>query len=79
MLAQPLALQLSLGARGRLEELLKRASLLEGKQDNLGYAAFMVPIKIGGTLAKTDTSELGKALLNSALERSGLLDGLLGK
>jgi hypothetical protein len=79
VLAQPLALQLTLGARGRLADLLKRASLLEDKQDNLGYVAFVVPIKIGGTLAKTDTSELGKALINSALERSGLFDSLLGK
>ncbi|MEO7598143.1 MAG: hypothetical protein ABIV50_04380 [Opitutus sp.] len=79
VLAQPLALQLSLGARGQLADLLKRAGLLDTKQDALGYAAFSVPIKVGGTLAKTDTSELRKALLNSALEKTGLLDSILGK
>jgi hypothetical protein len=79
ILAQPLALQLSLGARGQLADLLKRAGLLDTKQDQLGYAAFSVPIKVGGTLAKTDTSELRNALLNSALEKSGLLDSILGK
>lgn len=79
LLQQPLSVQLNLGARGKLADLLKRAGLLEAKQDNLGYAAFITPIKVAGTLAKTDTSELKKTLLNSALEKSGLLDSLLGK
>lgn len=79
VLAQPLNLQLNLGARGRFADLLKRAGLLDATQDNLGYTGFLTPIKIGGTLAATDTRELRDVLLNSALERSGLLDGLLGK
>jgi hypothetical protein len=79
VLAQPLALQLSLGARGRLAELLERAGLLDTTQDSLGYAAFSMPIRLSGSLANTDTSELRNALLNSALERSGLLDSILGK
>ena len=76
---QALELQLRLGARGRLGDLMKRAGLLEASQDNLGYAVFSVPLKLGGTLAKTDTSAIRDALLNSALERSGLLDSLFGR
>jgi hypothetical protein len=76
---QALELQLSLGARGRLGELMKRAGLLEASEDNLGYAAFAVPLKLGGTLAKPDASGIRAALLNSALERSGLLDSLFGR
>lgn len=79
ILAQPLSLQLNLGARGRFAALLKRAGLLDRTQDSLGYTSFLQPIKVGGTLAATDTTELRNALLNSALERSGLLDGILGK
>jgi len=74
-----MAAQLSLGTRGRLGDLLKRAGLLEAQQDSLGYSAFSVPLKLGGTLAKPDTSAVRDALLNSALERSGLLDGIWGK
>ena len=79
LLAQPLDLELNLGARGKLADLLKRAKLLEETQDNLGYASFITPIKIGGTLAKTDASQLRDAILGSALEKSGILDRVLGK
>ncbi len=74
--SQPLELQLNLGARGRLGDLMKRAGLLEAQQDTLGYAAFAVPLKLGGTLTKPDTSAIRDALINSALQRSGLLDSL---
>ena len=77
--AQAMAVQLSLGTRGRLGDLMKRAGLLEAQQDNLGYAAFAVPLKLGGTLAKPDSSAIRDALLNSGLEKSGLLDGLFKK
>jgi hypothetical protein len=79
LVAQALELQLNLGARGRLGDLMKRAGLLEAQQDSLGYAAFAVPLKLGGTLAKPDTGAIRDALLNSALERSGLLDSLFGR
>jgi len=79
VLAQPLTLELKLGARDKLAKLIKRARLIEEKQDDLGYAAFVTPIKLGGTLAKPDASELAKALANSALETNGLLDRVLGK
>jgi hypothetical protein len=79
VLAQPMEVELHLGARGKLGDLIKRAGLLDPVQDNLGYSAFAVPLKISGTLGSPDTSAIRTALLNSALERSGLLDGLLGK
>lgn len=77
LLGQPLSLQLTLSARGKTGDLMKRAGLLDTKQDNLGYTAFAMPIKIGGTLSNPDTRELRNALLNSALEKSGLLNGLI--
>ena len=76
LLAQPLQAQLTLGTRGRLGDLMKRAGLLEPQLDNLGYSAFAVPLKLGGTLERPDSSAIRDALLNSALERSGLLDSL---
>lgn len=79
LLAQPLQAQLSLGTRGRLGDLMKRAGLLEPQLDNLGYSAFAVPLKLGGTLGRPDTAAIRDALLNSALERSGLLDSLFGR
>lgn len=77
--AEPLELDLTLGARGKLADLIKRARLLQDKQDDLGYSAFGTPFKIGGTLAKPDASDLGKAILNSGLETNGLIDRMLGK
>ena len=79
VVAQPLEVQLALGTRGRLGDLMKRAGLLDAQQDNLGYSAFLVPLKLGGTLARPDGSAIRDALLNSALEKSGLLDSLFGK
>ena len=79
LLAQPLDMQLSLAARGKLGDLIRRAGLLEKTQDSLGYAPFAVPLHIGGTLGNPDTNDIRTALLNSALERSGLLDSLMGK
>lgn len=79
VVSQALDLQLNLGARGRLGDLMKRAGLLEATSDSLGYAAFTVPLRVGGTLARPDTSAIRDALLNSALERSGLLDSLFGR
>ncbi|MEO6874025.1 MAG: hypothetical protein ABI222_04310 [Opitutaceae bacterium] len=78
LVSQALDLQLTLGVRGHLADLMKRAGLLEKQQDGLGYAAFSVPLTVGGTPAKPDTSAIRRALLNSALERSGLLDSVFG-
>lgn len=79
LLKSVIALSFQLGARGKLGERIKSIGLLDAKTDPLGYAAFNVPLKIGGTLENPDTGELQRALLNAALEKSSLLNGLLGK
>ncbi len=76
LLQQALDLELTLAARGRLGELLGQVKLLKAEQDALGYTSFTTPIRIGGTMAKTDTSDLQRKLLNLALERSGVGDAL---
>ncbi len=76
LLQQALDLELTLAARGRLGELLGQVKLLKPEQDALGYTSFTTPIRIGGTMAKTDTSDLQRKLLNLALERSGVGDAL---
>jgi hypothetical protein len=72
LLQQALDVQLTLAARGRLGELLGQVKLLKAEQDALGYTSFTTPIRIGGTLARTDTSDLQRRMLNLALERSGV-------
>jgi hypothetical protein len=47
---------------------------LETQADELGYLACTLPLKIGGTLGKPDTSELNKALATLALEKGGASD-----
>jgi hypothetical protein len=74
---QPLDLRLQLGARGHLADLMNRASLLDGKKDDLGYAGFTVPVHVGGTLSSPDTNELKAALVKAAA--GSLLNSLLGK
>jgi hypothetical protein len=74
---QPLDLRLQLGARGHLADLMNRASLLDGKKDDLGYVGFTVPVHVGGTLSNPDTSELKAALVKAAA--GSLLNSLLGK
>lgn len=72
LLDQTLDMQFSLGTRGRLGELMGQAKLLKPEKDNLGYTAFSAPIKVGGTLDKTDASDLQRKLVNLALEKSGV-------
>ncbi len=77
LLSQALDLRLQLWAQGKTADLMKRASLLTGQQDNLGYTAFLTPIRIIGTLENPDTSEFRNALLKAA--GSSLLNNLLGR
>ncbi|HYP17940.1 MAG TPA: hypothetical protein VEQ65_12080, partial [Opitutus sp.] len=76
LLQQSLDMQLTLAARGRLGELLGQVKMIKAEKDSLGYSALTTPIKIGGTLAQTDTSDLKNKLLNVALEKSGVGDAL---
>ena len=54
VLAQAMDVRLALGTRGRLGDLMQRAGLLEAQRDNLGYSAFTVPLKLGGTWNRED-------------------------
>jgi len=77
LLGQALDLRLQLGARGKTADLMNRAYLLNGQQDNLGYTGFVAPIHIGGTLENPDTSDFRNALLKAA--GGSLLNNLLGR
>ena len=76
LLQQALDLRITLGARGRLGELLSQWKLLKAEKDNLGYTAFVAPIKIGGTVGNTDARDFQAKLLSVALEKSGVGDAL---
>lgn len=82
LLAQSLAMQFQLGARGRTGEVLKALGALDtGRTDDLGYLASTLPLKVTGTLGKPDTGELQAALVRLAYEKSGagdLLNRFLG-
>jgi hypothetical protein len=74
ILDDSLAMEFTLRARGRQGELLKYLGALEPQTDDLGYATCTVPLKVGGTLGKPDTSELNSKLAALALEKSGFGD-----
>ena len=83
-LGQPLDLNLQIGARGRLENLMNSVTLLDGRQDELGYNSMSEPVYLGGTLENIDQSALKKILIEAALRKakSSLLEnlgGLLGR
>ncbi len=86
MFDEAVALEFKLRARGHTGDLFKYLGALEAQADELGYLACTLPLKVGGTLGKPDTSELNKALATLALEKSGasdkasdLLNKLFGK
>ncbi len=74
LLEDALTMEFKLRARGRQGELLKYLGALEPQVDDLGYAAFALPLKIGGTLGRPDTSELSGKLTALALEKSGVTE-----
>lgn len=74
LLDDVIAMAFTLRARGRNAELLKYLGVLDAQTDDLGYAACTVPLKIGGTLGRPDTSELNNRLANLALEKGGVTD-----
>lgn len=74
LLDETLAMEFKLRARGYTAELFKKLGKLEPQADELGYAACTLPLKVGGTLGKPDTSELSNALASLAVEKSGVLD-----
>lgn len=54
LLEQPLNVELSLAARGKIEKQLRQLHLLSGVRDELDYAKAKETITLGGTLARPD-------------------------
>lgn len=69
-----LALELQLRARGRPAELLRGLGALEELPDEWGYAAAGLPLRVHGTLARPDASDLGVRLAALALERNPIAE-----
>ncbi len=67
---QAIALDLQLGAQGKTEELLKKAGLLTGRKDELGYSAFGQNVHLGGTLAQIDASQWNALLIKAATPKT---------
>lgn len=81
-LQQALAMEFNLKARGHTGDALRYLHLVAPEADELGYLACTLPLRVSGTLAAPDTSEVRSALAGLALEKSGatdLLNRLLGK
>jgi hypothetical protein len=67
-------LDLRLRARGRPAELMKYLGVLDGKPDDLGYAACTIPVRLEGSLQKPDTTQLSNRLVALAVEKTGLTE-----
>jgi hypothetical protein len=67
--ARPLTLELQLGVRGNLADLLSTAGLLSSAKDKLGYALLDQPILFGGTLEKIDDSQWRALLAKAATQK----------
>ena len=50
--------------------------LLKAEKDDLGYTAFVTPIKLSGTLLNTDSRDFQNKLLEVALGKSGVGDAI---
>ena len=81
---QPLHVEVQLAAKDHMALLLGKLNLLGQQRDDKGYTLMNSPFAVGGTIAKTDNSQLwrivGKAALTSVVPAaSKLLEGLLGR
>jgi hypothetical protein len=63
LLAEPLALDLNLRARGHAADLLRTAGLLAAARDDLGYSACTLPFDIVGTASNPDMDDFRNSLL----------------
>jgi len=76
---QTLELDLQLGARERVAELLGKAGLLKETKDHLGYLPLNKPIQVKGSLGTPDNSDLKEALRGLALQKADdLLQRMIG-
>lgn len=64
--AQPLALDLKFGAKGRIAQLLETAGLLSADKSEQGYTLLRQPIHFGGTLEQVDNSAWRDLLVKAA-------------
>lgn len=69
-----LAMEFKLRARGRQGELLKFLGVLDPQADELGYLPCTVPLRIAGSLARPDASEINVKLAALALEKAGVTE-----
>lgn len=67
LLDQPLTVNYTLAARGKVEQLLGKMRVLDGTKDDLGYAKMKDVGTIGGTLSRPDPSQLFLRLAQSKL------------
>ncbi len=79
--SQPLALDLDIGARGRLGIILGIVGMLkEDGPDELGYTPLYQTVHLGGTLQSIDQSQWREMLVQAPLRKgSRLFDKLLGR
>jgi len=63
---QPLKVDLQFWAKDRIARLMTAAGLLSDRKDGKGYTALKEPIELRGTMAKIDTSQWHKMLVESA-------------
>lgn len=78
--AQPLSVELNVGARGNLARFMGIVGLLGDTKDELGYTPLYQGIHLGGSLRDVDRSQLRDMLIQAPLRKGGgLIDKLLGR
>jgi hypothetical protein len=70
---QPLELQLQLGSKEQLAQLMNRAGMLDAAADANGYFPLKRPFVITGTAAKPDSAQLWRMITEAGLGAAGLL------
>jgi hypothetical protein len=70
---QPLELQLQLGSKEQLAQLMNRAGMLDPTADANGYYPLKRPFVITGTAAKPDSAQLWRMVAEAGLGAAGLL------
>lgn len=74
VLDDSVAVELSLRARGRQGDLLRYLGLLDPVVDDLGYAACRLPLRIAGTPARPDCTDLTERLAGLAAGKTGVTE-----